>query len=159
MKTCSKCKTDKELIGYSIRKDSKDGRRGVCNKCRATEHRDKYSKNYEAKRIRPKGWREQYRAKMNTQYGIKHKYGLTPEDYGKLMSKAGNKCEICGRLASETYCLVVDHDHNTGKVRGVLCNTCNGILGHYEKGIRAMKDDGKYFKTEAADNYLSKQSV
>lgn len=52
-------------------------------------------------------------------------YGLTPEDYAALLEEQGGGCGICG---SEEQ-LVVDHCHETGATRGILCNTCNRAIG------------------------------
>lgn len=52
-------------------------------------------------------------------------YGLTEDAYVKLWNSQGGKCAIC----SHSYRLVVDHDHATGRVRGLLCAKCNTALG------------------------------
>lgn len=57
---------------------------------------------------------------------IKYQYGLTSEDFERLEAAYSGKCPICGRTDRE---LCVDHDHNTGVVRGMLCRTCNAGLG------------------------------
>jgi hypothetical protein len=61
---------------------------------------------------------------------IKRKYGLEREDYERMMFAQGNRCAICGvqqdRLKRS---LAVDHCHNTGKVRGLLCGNCNSGIG------------------------------
>lgn len=60
------------------------------------------------------------------------KYGLTPEGYQELLESQGGACAICGvtentRKGSDNF--HVDHDHRTGKVRGLLCHHCNVALG------------------------------
>jgi len=60
------------------------------------------------------------------------KYGLTPDDFDRMLKEQDGKCVICktftsGPLAIST--LQVDHDHNTKKVRGLLCMLCNTIIG------------------------------
>jgi Recombination endonuclease VII len=59
-------------------------------------------------------------------------YDLTPEQYESLYASQDGRCKICqsAKLANEDGELVVDHDHQTGKVRGLLCHHCNLILGH-----------------------------
>ena len=70
-------------------------------------------------------------------YHLKVNYGITLEDYKRLSEKQNNRCAICRKEASEgTKALSVDHDHKTGKVRGLLCGNCNtgiGLLQESEK--------------------------
>ena len=64
---------------------------------------------------------------------LKCEYGITLEDYNKLFDEQNGCCAICGKHQSEfKRPLSVDHDHNTGKVRGLLCTPCNNGLGVYE---------------------------
>jgi len=63
---------------------------------------------------------------MASEYSRKKKYGITPSDYLGMLEKQGHKCAICALPASaQTKGLHVDHDHKTGKVRGLLCHHCN----------------------------------
>lgn len=55
------------------------------------------------------------------------KYGLTPVDYAALLAAQGGVCALCGSTQGRR--LVVDHCHETGRVRGLLCTACNGALG------------------------------
>lgn len=57
------------------------------------------------------------------------RHGLTPEDYAELFLKQGGRCGICGSPGVGP--LRVDHDHETGAVRGLLCHKCNVGLGHF----------------------------
>ena len=64
-------------------------------------------------------------------------YGLTRDEYLSLQAKCGNKCSICGSKPKRNH-LCVDHCHETGKVRGLLCHTCNsgiGLLGDNANGL------------------------
>jgi len=66
-------------------------------------------------------------------YLLKRQYNLTDEDFILLLEKQNNKCYICGKEnLIDSKRLHVDHDHTTGKVRGLLCSRCNGALGWYE---------------------------
>lgn len=58
-------------------------------------------------------------------------YGITKEQYEELYAAQGGACYICQRANGKTKKLAVDHDHKTGYVRGLLCSTCNKILGHF----------------------------
>lgn len=68
---------------------------------------------------------------------LKHSYGITPAYYDALLAKQGGVCAICGkpetvvdRRTGKPRRLAVDHDHVTGKVRGLLCANHNALLGH-----------------------------
>ena len=60
---------------------------------------------------------------------LRDKYGMTPEQYEELIRLQGNVCGICLKACSTGRRLVVDHDHETGRVRGLLCNSCNRAIG------------------------------
>lgn len=61
-----------------------------------------------------------------------YKYGLTPKAREALVSEQGNACALCARPLSEVR-EHVDHDHETGYIRGILCPGCNTKLGWYER--------------------------
>lgn len=61
---------------------------------------------------------------------IKGKYGLCREEYDRLLKSQGGRCAICWELPNRRFKhLVVDHDHDTGEVRGLLCSRCNRAIG------------------------------
>lgn len=64
-------------------------------------------------------------------YWRRYKYKLSPEDYKALLQSQGGLCAIC-RDPPGKMILCVDHDHATGRVRGLLHNTCNAALGHFQ---------------------------
>ena len=73
------------------------------------------------------------------------KYGLTPSEYYALLSVQGNTCYVCLRAPGSRR-LCVDHDHVTGKVRGLLCGKCNTYLGHIKDSIEATERLVTYLK-------------
>lgn len=67
------------------------------------------------------------------------RYDISVGDVDRLIEAQGNTCAICGTHANDiehksfvSNPLVIDHDHSTGKVRGLLCPTCNNGLGHFK---------------------------
>jgi ubiquitin C-terminal hydrolase len=58
---------------------------------------------------------------------LRSTYNITVDQYDEMLAAQGGGCKICG-ASSTTYSLHVDHDHETGKVRGILCATCNTAL-------------------------------
>lgn len=67
---------------------------------------------------------------------LKKDYGLTPEQYDAFVANAGS-CPICHRVFTDVR-PVLDHDHKTGAVRGVLCSSCNAALGLFEDDWERM---------------------
>lgn len=63
---------------------------------------------------------------------LQRKFGLSLADYNKMLADQGGVCKLCGGVTPGGMRLAVDHDHNTGKVRGLLCQRCNVHLGWYE---------------------------
>lgn len=59
-------------------------------------------------------------------------YGLTPEDVASMIAAQNNRCAICGDIMRGPRNQHIDHDHRTGKIRGVLCCKCNTSLGYLE---------------------------
>ncbi len=91
-----------------------------------------------------------------TAWKRKKKYGITPEQYDELLALQRGVCAICGQPErsktrnGHVKALAVDHDHETGEVRGLLCDNCNRGLGHF-------KDDAE--RLAAAVAYLRKVKV
>lgn len=79
-------------------------------------------------------WDPEKGAVKNRERRLKHRYGISVEDYDRLFEAQGGVCAICGRPPKAKR-LAVDHDHRTGELRGLLCTTgqrggCNyGLLG------------------------------
>jgi hypothetical protein len=64
---------------------------------------------------------------------IQMRYGITQEQYEEMLSEQNGGCAICGITeATNGRRLAVDHDHQTGEVRGLLCNNCNVAVGIIE---------------------------
>ena len=63
-----------------------------------------------------------YRKDDKRKHNLKTRYGITETEYNEMLEKQGNVCALCG---GEMKRPVVDHNHQTGKVRGILCHPCN----------------------------------
>jgi hypothetical protein len=79
---------------------------------------------------------------------IKQKYGLSMGDYEKMLADQGGVCAICGVAPDDTSNLwnrlVVDHDHETNRVRGLLCHRCNTGLGQFMDNINRLQQAVAY---------------
>jgi hypothetical protein len=81
---------------------------------------------------------------------LRREYGITPEEFENMLHSQNGQCAICGTFEADAKHrrLHVDHDHITGKVRGLLCGRCNMMLGYalentmvLEAAIAYLKDD------------------
>ncbi len=137
-KVCTVCGEDKKLEEFYNRKASEDGKSYRCKKC-DNEARLKYKeKNYESHLLSQR--RRNYKCK----------YGITIEDYDNMLKEQGGCCAICG--SSDSKChgrmnFAVDHCHETGKVRGLLCNDCNRALGLFQDSSEILDKAVKYLET------------
>ena len=117
---CSICKKEKLLSEFPIRKTHRPGKPvSHCTKCKVA-----YNKKY----------REQNREKFlatERKSKLKTTYGITPEQYDAMLEKQNGKCAICfaAKPGGRTRMFFVDHCHNKGSVRGLLCMRCNTGLG------------------------------
>jgi hypothetical protein len=67
---------------------------------------------------------------------LKDRYGITLADYMQMADRQGGRCASCGNLSQD---LMVDHCHTSKKVRGLLCNTCNAIIGFASDNITILQ--------------------
>lgn len=105
----------------------------------------RYRDNPDRERNRVKTYRanNRIRARANEAAGHRRRtYGMTVEQFDALLIAQAGRCGICGECFTPNPC--VDHDHETGEVRGLLCRFCNLGLGYYERPGFA----------EAAEGYL-----
>jgi hypothetical protein len=75
-------------------------------------------------------WRAKHPEKVRA-HQLRLRYGMTPGEYEALLIKQGGVCAIC-RQPSKGKALAIDHDHRTGKVRGLLCDLHNRGLGYFQ---------------------------
>lgn len=130
-KTCSKCKETKHFSEFYKRKTGKDWVSSWCKVCVKLDCRKRYDKTSSAT-----DW-------------IKRKYGLSAEDFNRLVELQGNSCNICFVKFINTP--HVDHCHKTNKVRGLLCSACNKGLGFFKENPIHLANAIKYLhdtKTE-----------
>ncbi|MET0422112.1 MAG: endonuclease VII domain-containing protein [Acidimicrobiia bacterium] len=71
-----------------------------------------------------------------------HRYGIGADDFDRMVVEQGGVCAICGRPDPEH----VDHSHETGVVRGILCFNCNGGLGQLRDEIDSLRSAVEYLE-------------
>jgi len=143
-KTCAKCKKDKKPSCFYKNKSTKDGYNCYCKKCYNIIWKKYYNKNKEKILEKTRKWDKKNRAYRKNQQ-LKRFYDITLEKHEQMYLEQNGRCAICGN--SVEYSKVhTDHNHVTGKVRGLLCHKCN----HYLSAI-----ENEEFR-EKAINYLNK---
>jgi hypothetical protein len=128
-KVCSKCKQEKELEKFHKNKLGKYGLHHYCKSCNSIQKKKSY--NYEKSKV----------------LRISNKYNLTRHQVEELYISQNKKCKICNiesLMISKHKGLYIDHCHKTGKVRGLLCASCNKLLGDCKDSIEILKSSILY---------------
>lgn len=137
-------------------KDIEAYRRRKRDYARTNEEQVKYRREYmrmwtEKNREKYNKWAREYHQKNKWKYDtpefkrrmrsyhLNRTFGITLEDYENLLTKQNNVCAICQQSKLLKRKLNIDHDHNTGKIRGLLCTSCNGKLGWYEQNKKNIE--------------------
>jgi hypothetical protein len=138
-KTCSKCSAEKPLEDFYKFFDKWSGNHYPSARCKPCHQ--------QYKRESPTTPRNRKAEKLQL------RYGLTYEQWEKMRETESHSCMICGITEAEIdKKLDVDHCHNSGKVRGILCNPCNNMIGHAKDNIAVLQAAAAYLE-ENADGY------
>ena len=121
VKRCTKCGEVRLITEFRRCAKGSEKRRSVCRLCN-NAYRVAHEKTHKRKRCREYGKRKRW---------LKHQYGLTHEQYETMVHEQQRCCLICGK--EPTKLLVVDHNHTTGQIRGLLCTRCNTLVGYIER--------------------------
>ena len=131
-KRCSHCRRLKPGTAFSVDKGREDGKCPQCRACRKEASRKSYTVNRDRRIAECK----QYRLKnphIKRDYDLTRLYGISLNTYERLLKKQNGVCAICKHICTTGKNLSVDHNHSTGKVRGLLCRRCNLVLGSIEE--------------------------
>lgn len=83
----------------------------------------------------------------SAKYNLERKFGLTQEAYNQLSEKQNGKCAVCFQVCSRK--LAVDHDHRTGRIRGLLCNKCNRGIGYLQDDEGILQNALEYLRSNS----------
>lgn len=145
MKRCSTCKQEKQLTEFHNSAKTKDKKYPRCKPCDNEARKLWIERNPErSQRSRRGRW-------------LKFCYGITLEEYEKLLTKQNNCCALCETKENtikeikpsqnKQLCFAVDHDHITGRVRGLLCNQCNRALGMFKDDPNLLRSAIQYLES------------
>jgi len=163
MKTCTKCGLEKPLTDFYRASGTRDGLRGDCKAYFAARAKARYPLVRDENIARAQKWREEnlerFRANQrrarSTPGGkerqraghLKRKYGITVEHYDELLAQQGGGCAICGREPRPDSSLHLDHDHESGQLRGILCFRCNNALGDFDDDLGLLRAAIRYLES------------
>jgi hypothetical protein len=136
--------------------------RSWCRLCVAEHGRNSYRKNPEKRIASTKAWIEKNPEKVKASHIAwrkknpdrvrilqrRHKYGISADSYNKLLMIQDSKCAICFKIFVSNP--DIDHNHRTGQIRGLLCRSCNLMLGCSKEDIKVLRQ---------AIHYLDKYTI
>jgi len=144
---CTRCNEEKEWVEFYLRTEvsKKTGLKLRYSHCRAC-HREQRRIDYPRHRDREKNW------------NLRTKYGIGKDEYNVILEAQGGTCKICNKVghirkkgsrkgkAGTPIPLGVDHNHETGQIRGLLCLNCNTGIGHFKDDVDLIKKALKYLE-------------
>lgn len=127
---CSKCGKKKDAAEFYVAPTMKSGLSSYCKKCHKATAKVYY--NTDRKR----------------ELWLRHEYGITVEQYETMLKAQNGGCAICGSTTSggKGKHFAIDHNHETGKVRALLCNGCNRGLGFFDDDPDRLEAATKYLR-------------
>lgn len=156
-RSCSKCSEEKPLDAFGFSKMHKGGRRSECRDCVNARHRERYHSDPDFRKrllasskrhadANPEVWKRRYLMRV---------YNITLEEYNAVLDRQGGVCGICGNAeeiknpsAKKQSSLAVDHCHETGKIRGLLCFKCNTGIGALGDTVESLEKALDYLKSD-----------
>jgi hypothetical protein len=161
---CVVCGIEKPISEYYFRSDHKT-RRYDCKQCVIEKSRiwrlaniERYRNLDNARHQRSLEKRREKERRCYDKYPERHRekrlqkeFGVTIEDFNRKLASQGNSCAICGTLSpNDGRNFHIDHCHKTGKLRGILCNTCNLMLGLAHDRQDVLLKAAEYLKAYAS---------
>jgi hypothetical protein len=141
VKICKKCGVEKPLDQFRANRNG--WRRGECRECERKTRLAHYASDPKRFSAAARTWSRTHPAQRNAakrawyaknkqhhKQVVRHRmYGIAPEEYARLLAEQGGVCAGCRGHCKTGRALAVDHNHLTGRVRALLCNRCNHVLG------------------------------
>lgn len=128
---CWYCNLDKDITLFFKSNHRIDGT-GLCKECKKLKRNKQAHREWEAE------WRKQNPEKARSKdrrARLMYRYGLSENDLAMMALSQDGKCKICNQATK----LVIDHNHSTGKVRALLCDRCNRVLGVVENNLTLVE--------------------
>lgn len=142
-KFCSSCNLSLDISHFGKRTEYRDGYRNQCNECRSQKQAAYQRARGHRKRKPPQPITTPEQSAELRRTKLRLKYGLSEDDFARMLAAQSGGCAICGtdKPSGRYGVFCVDHCHETGRIRGLLCLPCNsslGRLGDTEKAIERV---------------------
>ena len=148
-KSCNKNKNQAEFYFKYTKKDGTKKYHNSCKSCICTKSLKRYSDlSPKQKELRHKRSSELTRNKplsVRKGYRLRHRFGIEYSTFEEWLKEQNYKCYICHEAIDENSARV-DHNHTTGKIRKLLCNGCNVVLGHSREKISVLENCIRYIR-------------
>lgn len=176
MKTCKICDKTKPLEAFTRNKNERDGLRGECTDCRKQARRDRavilagtvtvdWSASKQCSFCNESKVATEFHRNRHGSDGLsslcrsckrdiwyEYEFGITKAEYDAIASRQGGRCAVCHNPEvakhsnGDVKLLAVDHNHETGMVRGLLCSQCNRGLGMFADSPDILRSALAYLK-------------
>lgn len=130
MKTCNRCGVEKPHGDFYKKKAVKSGLSSWCKECTKENNRNIYATPEGKERLL-------WNAKRS-------RYGIDKGIFTSLLEQQNGVCAICGSGFNDKCC--IDHNHETGEVRGLLCDACNRGIGLLKDSVLILTNAANYLK-------------
>lgn len=159
MKKCTRCEKFLDDDQFYKRNKSKDGLSYYCRTCCKQQgyeyyhanpklYNDRSHKNYRRLKVKDPDFNKKRYQNQQRSFHLKKNFGLSETDYQNLFILQNGVCAICQEPNKSKIHFAVDHNHVSGKIRGLLCYSCNTGLGKFKENVETMNRAIMYLKSQ-----------
>ena len=145
MQTCFKCKELKSLSDYGRDLRKKSGLQARCRACSSKHEMERYYAKHEESKAYNRARYKKNPGRIKDQ-NLRKWYGIDLTTHFEMIKNQHNKCFTCNKEFTKTSPACVDHCHQTGKVRDLLCTKCNTALGMVNDNVSVLKNLTEYIE-------------
>lgn len=159
-KTCRICGETKPLDDFYRMKGMRDGHRNECKACHLAQRKLRYDSPAAVERVqrwrdanadRYAAYRREYAARPERKRAMRDAYyrrtfGISADEFDVLLEAQGGCCAICRKRPERAASLHLDHCHDTGAIRGILCGRCNQGLGLFGDDVGMLDAAVRYLR-------------
>lgn len=137
-RVCKTCSVEKSFDDFPKKKVYKDGIRPHCIEC---------YREYQVKSFHKHKHKRPYNYEIDKDKKLQKSFGISYVEYLTMLEAQGGCCAICGTNSTgKRKAFAVDHCHDTGKIRGLLCSNCNTGIGNLRDNIGLLERAIEYLR-------------